>query len=380
MADYSGWTPFPIPQLKSRYYGHGTTMAAIAAGTNLGVASRAEVVCVKVMNGFKSSNPSHTGPYSLWKEPSWNAFQHAFMFIIGDIKKNPHPEKSVVMTSLAIELETNLGRDLDRRVSKFVKDLEDLNVLFVVAAGNDGQVSEKTNQRRTLDEQWPTNLGSRDNNVVTVGGADGRYLWPHTTPARKNQKGSMTVYASVEADLAIPGHADDLDLPRAGYAVSGPFGGIGTSNAAPAIAGLAAYFLSLPSLENRQPGRKWTAHALKQYIVELGSRILHPPGEGIKDREELDYRDDLDTMATINDINIGYNRAPDGLCAMNVGILPKSKSSDSIVRRASDDQTILNADQVKFHEQVILDNGKISSDFDMGFVSFYHRRCGKRER
>lgn len=94
-------------------------------------------------------------------------------------------------------------------------------ITFVTPAGNAGNL-EDASKRRTLDKQWPTNLGTDTNGVITVGGTDkSGGLLVETTPAVRGKPGSMTVYASAGALLALRG---------GGYG-----GAYGTSYSAPAV-------------------------------------------------------------------------------------------------------------------------------------------------
>jgi hypothetical protein len=127
-------------------------------------------------------------------------------------------------------------------------------IVTVIAAGNDGKLL------RNLGQTVPQSLGKANNPLITVGGInyDGS-LWPETTPEGiGSNSGSITV--SLAADVQCASNTDPNGSQQA----------IGTSFAAPQVAGLAAYFMSLPSLQSQfqSGGIRRVAQNVKDYIVQ----------------------------------------------------------------------------------------------------------------
>ncbi|KAI1488102.1 hypothetical protein F5X96DRAFT_680723 [Biscogniauxia mediterranea] len=92
-----------------------------------------------------------------------------------------------------------------------------------------------------LGDLWPQKLGRAENSLITVGGTNHRgSLFVHTSPEGNSgqganlPRGSMTVYAMGKEVMTYNAHGD-------------PSVKAGTSFAAPAVAGLVAYYLTLYS-------------------------------------------------------------------------------------------------------------------------------------
>lgn len=127
------------------------------------------------------------------------------------------------------------------------------DITVVIAAGNDGVSS-------FLDQTTPQNLGTSDNALITVGALekDGS-LYTDTTPDRGNG-GSISIYAPGRDVTAASKDSDDGTTPTTG-----------TSVAAPAIAGMAAYFFSIAQLDRNWPEGS-VAEAMKQFFA-LSARV-----------------------------------------------------------------------------------------------------------
>jgi Subtilase family len=81
-------------------------------------------------------------------------------------------------------------------LERFVNDARARNVILVLAAGNDGQGSERT----TLGDLVPQSFGSENNDIITVGAVTfNGDLYPETTPQggglAQSGTGDITVYA-----------------------------------------------------------------------------------------------------------------------------------------------------------------------------------------
>jgi subtilisin family serine protease len=128
----------------------------------------------------------------------------------------------------------------------------------VIAAGNEGQAG------LNLGKRLPQSLGSTNNPLITVGGIenDGS-LWIDTTPEGNGPSpGSITVSLAANVQCASSTISNGVQTAK------------GTSFAAPQVAGIAAYFLSLPSLKAQlqQGGMSQVAQNVKNYIVQAAFR------------------------------------------------------------------------------------------------------------
>ena len=99
------------------------------------------------------------------------------------------------------------------------------DIITVVAAGNDGLLG------RSLDESTPQKVGTANNGLITVGGVKNNGVLDLQTTYRAGLLGSMTVYA-VSKNVVTADFNNN----------AGSLTAQGTSFAAPAVAGLAAYF------------------------------------------------------------------------------------------------------------------------------------------
>jgi len=132
-----------------------------------------------------------------------------------------------------------------------LQDAWDAGIVTIVAAGNDGGTTAKATPQR---------LGTTDNGLITVGGIqnDGS-IWPQSV--RQGTRGSLTISA-VSAALTCASNQD----------VSGTQQRDGTTFAAPQVAGLVAYFMSIPSLYSQfsAGGAKGVPAAVKKYLTDVG--------------------------------------------------------------------------------------------------------------
>ena len=235
------WAPEDITD----YHGHGTLVASVAAGTTHGVASKANLVIVKFRNA--AQNPLQPGPL-LIRNATPAALSHAWKMIIGDIlskRANGATGRFVVNLSYGFEIDTpRINQMQDILTSAFQND-----VVFVVCAMN-----RPTPQY--IDERVPQAMGTAGNQLITVGGVLGTGVFDPRTSQDRGRGGSITVYAqSNQVNVADYTTLTESTLVD------------GTSVAAPAVAGLAAYFFALPSLASRwTPGN--VAMDMKNYITK----------------------------------------------------------------------------------------------------------------
>jgi subtilisin family serine protease len=126
------------------------------------------------------------------------------------------------------------------------------DIVVTIPTGNDAPTS--------LAMVTPQNQGTTDNALITVAGVerDGS-LFTDSNPDL-GTGGSITIYAAARLVLVASTDSDTSTTTLSG-----------TSLAAPAVAGMAAYFFSLPELDANWPQGS-VARAMKQFLV-LSARI-----------------------------------------------------------------------------------------------------------
>jgi len=135
------------------------------------------------------------------------------------------------------------------RVTPFATEND---ILVIIPTGNDAPTS--------LAMITPQNQGTTDNGLITVAGVerDGS-LFTDSNPDL-GTGGSITIYAAARSVLVASTDSDTSTTTLDG-----------TSLAAPAVAGMAAYFFSLSELDANWPQGS-VARAMKQFFV-LSARI-----------------------------------------------------------------------------------------------------------
>ena len=169
------------------------------------------------------------------------------------------------------------------------------DIITVISAGNYGE------QGKSLDMSTPQNIGTKDNALITVGGVNIRgALWTDTAFDR-GIRGSITVYAVAEN---VPGAYYKSSTKRARRN--------GTSLAAPAVAGLCAYFAGLPSLAHKwRPGS--VAIDMKRYIAGHAlQRARYPVPSPLPQAYQ-----GAALQLNGSTIKVAYNRVYDGLSSWN---------------------------------------------------------------
>lgn len=239
------WDTAPIPRevMNLQTDGHGSCVASKVAGRHFGVAKKTSLIIVK-----------HTAALS--------SFLHAMALVLNDLGRRSRaglyrPGYNVVTVQRGFrgpdEIDSWSLSKLTRQISKLVSTY---GIVFVSSAGNTGYGAGTVGFPATLSPRLP---------IIVVGSTD---------------------EDGVELDSSSRGPQVTVSAPgRVLCADNGPGQSFqiadGTSFAAPAVAGLAAYFLSLPDvgpmLRNR-PTESIPA-AVKDYIVKAayvrpGSTVL----------------------------------------------------------------------------------------------------------
>lgn len=174
--------------------GHGTHVAGTIAGKTFGVAKKATVVAVKVLDRTGSGYMSY-----LLQGLNW---------AVADAKKRGIAKKAVINMSL--------GGDYTEAVNAGVKAATDAGMTVVVAAGNDDGDAK---------EYSPGSAST----AITVGASDTADMRAYFS----NYGGGVDIFAPGVGILSASKGGDKANMTMSG-----------TSMAAPHVAGLAAYFIA----------------------------------------------------------------------------------------------------------------------------------------
>lgn len=217
--------------------GHGTCIASKVAGIKYGVAKKASLIMVKIAKVCHS-------------------MLEALVRILNDLRRRRKAGENIAgYNVITIQHRTAVGRKVPKLTTALMKLLisaimEKYAVVIVCAAGNDAR--EVDSLPSSFSPMLP---------LIVVGGVDpdtgDRTMYSNFGPA-------VTVSAPSEVVCASP-------LDGSGWAKEG------TSFAAPAVAGLVAYFLSLQDVGpmlRKVPGL--IVQTVKQYIMD--SAYIRPHG------------------------------------------------------------------------------------------------------
>lgn len=278
------------PETNPDCNGHGTAVASLAAGKNLGVAKLAKIIMLRVSRSCSglSSDPD---------------ILRALDFVESDSQAN-RPTPSVLNMSVIRHDPSHQAVDLENTVLELIRDF---NVPVVAAAG---QTTNGTIAGRQQD--W---LYGRVGGTTTVGMTD-------SLDRKVDRLTNVidTAYGSF-IDLFAPGGPNFNFNPATGVLVANAQtvsgyvrNGIGTSAAAPLVAGVTAQYL-----ENN-----WFARAAqpKQAILDFTTKNLltglrQDVGGGNPDPNKLLY-EPFAMPACVNAASFARGTAPDSLASLFV--------------------------------------------------------------
>lgn len=239
---------------------HGTAVASVAAGKNVGVAPDAAVVSIRVMNerGLATTRTYLDGLDAIIRhawDPSSPQVRTAVVNISGWVLEKLGPRAPANLVSYA-GLEAKMLQMIAGVDATGQPDPNGKRFLFVVAANNtDGGCGEEGRIDR-----YPALLGSSIEGMITVGGmtADNR-SWGGSC------RGGVEILAPAQgifcATITAPDH----------YRGSRPNLRAGTSFAAPIVSGIAARLLAdRPDLTPQQ---------VEEWILATPSRVWDPSPE-----------------------------------------------------------------------------------------------------
>lgn len=246
------------------------------------------------------------------------------------------PPRTYRSTGIAVKTTSGdpIGYIRNRLLQRALELCWEHDIITIVAAGNEGE-----DFAGTLDRFAPTNNGKDDNPLITVGGvhADGK-VWTKTTWKKTggvDSEGSISVYALAHQVLGAGSIRGEDGQWLYNEATDATEKRDGTSQAAPAVAGLAAYFASLDSLREQFPTGS-VAQSVKDYIVRAAYRRSDDPVPS-------SYRGKPSPESII----VAYNMAMDGFCESegqerrSVG---NSTISQSLARRQDTSQDLVMVD------------------------------------
>lgn len=167
------------------------------------------------------------------------------------------PEDRELTTLIGFRSDSSSG--IDRKFMEgLFEEFWSNGIVTVIAAGNEAGSGVH------LGDRLPQAIGKPDNPLITVGGIENDGTWWDSTSPKAGGNGSITVSLAAHVTCASSGDP-------AGFRTQ-----VGTSFAAPQVAGLAAYFLSLPILQARlhTGGYGRVAQNVKDYIVQAANRRL----------------------------------------------------------------------------------------------------------
>lgn len=202
-----------VPSGSHVIHGHGTQVAILAAGCKTGVARKANLYLIKMMEVVMKSGRVEeilTGP---------DAQLQGMRKVISVVGRSEVPRGKAVLVMCSGNWRVDVMRGqfgarwetTMRNMKNALLQLDFLGVTVVMAAGNDG-VSANPQQDpgfvpRYVDQQFPQNIATADSPLLVVGSTNSQgQLSVFSTPGRGNTP--VSLYAQGEAvnlyDLQLP--------------------------------------------------------------------------------------------------------------------------------------------------------------------------------
>lgn len=238
---------------------HGTSVASIVAGRNIGVAPDSMIVSVRVMNerGLATTRTYLEGLDSIIRhawDPTSPNFRTGVVNISGWVLEHLTATSATARNAVPFATVEKKMRDMIAGVDASGRpDPKGKRFLFVVAANNiDGGCGASG-----LIDRFPATLGAITDGMITVGG-----MTLMNTAWSGSCRGGVEVLAPAESIFSASITANDH------YRGRRPAQRSGTSFAAPVISGIAARLLSeRPDLTPQQ---------LESWITATPSRVMDP--------------------------------------------------------------------------------------------------------
>lgn len=192
-----------MPSNSHEIHGHGTQVAILAAGCKTGVARKANLYLIKMMEVIMKSGRVEeilTGP---------NAQLQGLRKVISVVGRSEIPRGKAVLVMCAgnwreEDMRSQFGprwETTKAQMKTALIQLDHLGVTIVMSAGNDG-VSANPQQDpgflpRYIDQQFPQNLATADSSMLLVGSTNSQgQLSVFSTPGRGNTP--VSLYAQGE--------------------------------------------------------------------------------------------------------------------------------------------------------------------------------------
>lgn len=215
-------------------FNHGSCVLSKVAGPTFGVAKNVDVVVVKLQadttNGFKILT---------------STYMDAMIEVKNDILNRKLQGKAVINCSFGFSIPAN-----DRNaqiIKKLTQEIVQLDVPFTIAAGNDAM------RGRPDVDRYPALWANDIDGLIVVGATD--------------NDGNLAPFSQGGPLVSVWAPADGISCADNGAGVG--TNRRGTSFAAPAAAGLAAYFMGLPGNGLGQPGSGKIAANVKNLMASL---------------------------------------------------------------------------------------------------------------
>ena len=214
---------------------HGSCVLSKVASPTFGVAKNVDVVIVKLQASTSG------GGFSILS----STLADALIEVKKDIQDNKLQGKAVINFSFGLELQ-----DSDRNkdwIKTMIQQIVDLDVPFTIASGNSA-----ADGRPTVD-RYPALWAGDINGLIVVGATDN-----DGNLAAFSQGGPLVSVWAPAVQIRCADNQMGVNQKKSG-----------TSYAAPAVAGLAAYFMGLPGNGLGQPGSGQMAGNVKNLITTL---------------------------------------------------------------------------------------------------------------
>lgn len=214
---------------------------------------------------------------------------------------------------------------------RLLKECWENDIVTVIAAGNKGA------DGYTLDSDIPATLGTSTNPLITVGASDVNGIrWPGTTiedhdNTHSGSGGSISIWAQGDNT----GSVENIQCAKPG--TQGFQMRHGTSVAAPQIAGLAAYFLSIPIEELNWDAQQQPTGSASPLPLDMGPPF-YAPDLHTKGQVAGAVRYYLMRMSYIRGaegVNVAYNGANEDRCKVLPGsqVHPRGQATNATVQR-----------------------------------------------
>ncbi|KAH8705522.1 hypothetical protein BGW36DRAFT_422075 [Talaromyces proteolyticus] len=218
-------------------WGHGTCVLSKAVGPSYGIAKNSDVVIVKLQADRKGKG------FNILT----STFMDALVEIRSDIEKRNLQGKAVINFSIRVSMESS-DRSLPT-IRKVLKEIIDMDVPVVMASGNNAEEPG----RQTVDS-YPQLFAKDIPSIILVGAVD------NTGATGGFSQGGDLV------SVWAPGVGVNCALNTGGSQKR-----TGTSYSSPQVAGLIAYFMSLPANGLGAPGSGQIPINAKKLLINSAS-------------------------------------------------------------------------------------------------------------